>query len=46
MAVICIPENNTQDVPIFFLFVFLSVYEIYVHVTKCSARDAFHSCGV
>ena len=46
VAVICIPENNTQDIPIFFLFMFLSVCEIYVHVTKCGAWDVFHLCGV
>ena len=34
VAVICIPENNTQNVPIFLLFVFFLVHEIYAHVTK------------
>ena len=46
VAVICIPENNTQNIPVFFLFVFFLVCEIYVRVTKRGTQDAFHSCGV
>ena len=36
-----ISENNTQDFPMFFLFVSLSVCEIYACVTKHSTQDVF-----